>query len=147
MYTSLVLRKTKADWDAISGIAVLVPGKLQEGVNTQSPKPYAVLTVKLDKEQYKSEQKRVCWYLVQVEVVADDADEAKQIAIETALESLYTASKSGTVGGGAGEPSGSVSYSWGRQPTDRGLQTTGERRAGFSPIVLRKAFVVRVEWA
>lgn len=147
MYTSLVLRKLKTDWDAISGINTLIPGKLQEGVNTQTGNPYARCEVTFEKAGYKSDTTRYASYAILVEVAADGATPATQLSIEQALEALLTASKSGTLGAGGGEPTGAVSFAWDRPPGTRSLQTTEERRAGKNIVLIRKAIVVRVEWA
>ena len=148
MYTSLVLRKLKADWDAISGINTLIPGKLQEGVNTQTTgNPYARCEVTFEKAGYKSDSARYASYAILVEVAADGATPATQLSIEQALEALLTASKSGSLGGGGGEPTGSVSFAWDRSPGTRSLQTAEERRGGKNIMLIRKAMALRVEWA
>lgn len=145
MYTSLVLRKLKTDWDAISGINTLIPGKLQEGVNTQTGNPYARCKVTYEKSGYESNQARYSIYAIMVEVAADGPTPATQLSIEQALEALLTASKSGTLGGGVGEATGAVNFAWDRPPGS--LQTPEERRAGKTVMLFPKSFALRVQWA
>lgn len=147
MYTSLVLRKLKSDWAAIASISTIVPGGLQEGVNTQTGSPYGRCEATCEKVVTKSDQARSAIYAILVEVAADSPSAADVLTMEQALDALLVASRSGSLGGGGGEPSGAASYAWDRGPGNRSLQTAEERRAGKSVMLIRKAFSIRVDWS
>ena len=147
MYTSLALRKLKTDWAAITNINTLVPGNIQEGLNTQTGNPYARCEVTVEREGYKSDQARYSIFAVLVEIFADSPTPATLLTLEQTLQTLLTSLKTGTLGGGVGEATGAVVYAWERQPGSRSLQTAEERRAGQSVGAVRMAVQWRVDWS
>lgn len=147
MLESLVLRKLKTDWAAVSGIAALIPGALMEGQNTGTLKPYARCEITTDEEGYTSDQARYAKYAVLVEVIADNPAAADVVSIENKMQLLLAATATGTMGGGAGEMTGSVNCAWQQSPPGRSLVTAEERRAGKSVVLKKHAMSIRVQWS
>lgn len=147
MHEALVLRKLKTDFAGVSGMSTAIPGMLMEGFNTGTASPYARCELTTDKEGYTSDEGRYAEYSVLVEVFGDNPTAAEVVTIENKMQLLLAATKSGTMGGGAGEATGSVNYAWQKNPGGRSLITATERRAGKSTVGKRLGMSIRVQWS
>lgn len=147
MHEALVLRKLKTDFAGVSGMSTAIPGMLMEGLNTGTATPYARCEITTDEEGYTSDEGRYAKYSILVETIADNPTPAEVVTIENKMQLLLAASKSGTMGGGAGEATGSVNYAWQKSPGGRSLMTAVERRAGKSTVGKKFAMSLRVQWS
>lgn len=142
-----MLRKLAVDWAAVSGLSAAVPGGIQLDQNTGTGTPYARCSISTEKEGYTSDQARYAIYAVVVEIFADNATPAAIATLESKMQLLLAASATGTLGGGGGEPTGTVSYAWQRKPTGKSLATPEDRRAGNSVVGKPHGMTIRVQWS
>lgn len=146
MYESLVYRKLATDWAAVSGLSAAVPGGIQDGQNTGTSNPYARCEISVEQEGYISNQGRFCVYGVLIEIFGDNISAATVLSLEQKMQTLLASSATGTLGGGGGEPTGSVNYAWQKPPPGRSLMNPEEKRAGKTVTLKKLSMSIRAQW-
>ena len=140
-------------WNGASGMAAAFPGGMDYGRKSGGTGNYARYTVTLEKVVYLSEQIITTVHRILHESYLRNPNTELKTAtnlIDQTLMTVLKAQAGATIGGGAGEPTGSVDYVW-RAPAGGGeggsLLTDEERKSGGDVLCIKAAYLVRVRWA
>jgi hypothetical protein len=141
-----------ATWSAVTGMTTAFPGGMDYGRVSGGSGNFARYTVTLEKAVHSSDQNITTVHRIEMEsYIRNPNTELKTVTnlIDKDLLAAMKATTNATIGGGAGEPTGTVDYAWKVSPqsANGSLQTEEQRKAGGDVECIKSAWLVRVQWA